>query len=287
AAAQAQLVTSYASLATPTHVLQTGSTASPAQGIASQKVAQFYKDANGLKRADEIDMTLAYSSSTRVGVIGFGIVHYSLANAKAKGNPFMGGTNSAFYYVTEMYASYALPMFPDLTAKLNSDIINSNQYYQLLYSKTINVSDTVAVAITTGPGYSVQSTPSLIAGNALQGNDPSIQTIQGWKDWTTNLGVTVKGFTVGINAAYRPDLRFFDTDYATNRALEIDGGSTINDGLVANPALSGSGLYADLLSRTVSTQVSNRTGNTAYSFTPRQKLPKWIYWVNAGYTASF
>lgn len=284
AAAQAQLYSSYTTLATPTHNLFSGTAG---QSIANQKVATFYKDVNGLKRLDEIDLTLAYSSATRVGVLGFGIIHYGLANAKGKANPFGGIANTANYYATEMYVSYALPMLPDLTAKLSSDIVNSNQYYQLLYSKTFNVSDSVAVSVNTGPGYSVQTNLYTLNGGAGQANDPAIQTLQGWKEWTSNVGVTVKGFTVGVNAAYRPDLRFFDLDYGTNRALEVDGGSTMDDGLIPNPATSGSGIYADLLTRTVTTAVRNRTGNQSYTYTPRQKLPKWLYWVNLGYTASF
>ena len=256
-------------------------------GASTVNVPGFYKDANGLGRVDELDYTIAYSSATKVGTIGFGLVTYQLANAKGKGNPFIAG-GSAFYYATEMFATYALPMLPDLTAKAYADIVNSNQYYQLVYSKTIAVSDAVSVTVTTGPSYSIQSALYAVpngSGNTYAG---TTQTLQGWKDVTSSVGVSAKGFNVQLNAAYRPDLRFYDSDPSTNRLVEIDGGSTMNDGRVADPKWTGSGVAADVVQRGITAQGRRlAAGNGNYQFVARQKLPRWIYWVNAGYTASF
>ena len=251
-------------------------------GVNNITVPALRKESNGLKRFDEIDLTIGYGASTKVGVIGFGIVTYNLVNPKAKANPFgnVGGT----YYITEIFGTYALPMFPDLTAKIYGDIVTSSQYYQLVYAKTINVNDSVAVSVSTGPGYSIQNNGyslSTLASAYPQGaNLP--QTIAGWRDWTSSVGVTVKGFNVNVNAAYRPDLRFFDGDMATSRLVELDGGSTNDDGLVADPKYVGAGPVGDIYQRSVSRQMAARTGNASYSYTPRQKLPKWVYWVNLG-----
>lgn len=44
----------------------------------------FYKEANGLERADEIDLTIGYSTSTKEGNFGFGLIHYTGPNADTK-----------------------------------------------------------------------------------------------------------------------------------------------------------------------------------------------------------
>lgn len=253
-------------------------------GVAGVSVPKAYKEANGLKRADEIDLTIGYSSSTKVGVIGFGIVTYNLVNNRAKANPFgnVGGT----YWGTEIFGTYALPFFPDLTAKIYGDVVTSNQYYQLQYAKTIAVNDSVSVSVTTGPGYSVERNAYSYTTQAAAfpaGANPA-QTVAGWRDWTSSVGVTVSGFNVTLNAAYRPDLRFFDGDYASSRLVEADGLSTNADGMVANPALAGAGPLGDIVQRSITR--SGQRINSAFAFTPRQKLPRWLYWVNLGYTVS-
>jgi len=251
-------------------------------GVSTVTVPKSHKEANGLKRADEIDITVGYTSATKVGVIGFGVVTYNYVNGRAKANPF--GNVGGSYFGTEMFATYALPMFPDLTAKIYGDIVNSNQYYQLVYAKTIAINDSVAVSVSTGPGYSIER--NLYSGGALASAFPAganaAQTVSGWRDWTSSVGVTVKGFNVNFNAAYRPDLRFFDGDFATSRLVEADGGSTNHDGLVADPKLTNSGAVGDILQRSVTR--SGQRLNSNYAFTARQKLPNWLYWVNLGYT---
>lgn len=253
-------------------------------GVGSATAASAKKEANGLKRADEIDITIGYTASTKVGVIGFGAVTYNYVNGRAKANPF--GNLGSTYFGTEMFATYALPFFPDLTAKIYGDVVNSNQYYQLVYAKTININDSVAVSVSTGPGYSIEknlySTTTAAASFPAAAN--AAQVVSGWRDWTSSVGVTVKGFNVNFNAAYRPDLRFFDGDYATSRLVEADGGSTNADGLVADPKWVGAGPVGDILQRG-GTRNGQRI-NSNYAYTPRQKLPKWLYWVNLGYTVS-
>ncbi|MBL8018134.1 MAG: hypothetical protein JNM27_00595 [Leptospirales bacterium] len=272
-----------------------GGTKWPTTSIAATNAPNLYKDPNGLERADEIDLTLGYSSSTRVGVIGFGVVTYNYVNPKAKGNPFAqnpgGGAGSPYYFGTEMFVTYALPMFPDLTAKAYHDIVNSNQYYQLVYSKTIAINDKVSVGVTTGPSYSIVSNQySLTGAGALNQTNvvqDTQQTVQGWKDWTSNVSVILGGLTVGLNAAYRPDLRFYDSDLATNRVVALDGQSTMDDGLVNDPSKVGNGLASDLVQLFVNSNQRVLALNPRYAWTPRQKLPKWIYWANVGYTATF
>lgn len=266
-------------LITPTNYYANGASYT---GVSNILVPAARKEMNGLKRADEIDLTIGYTSSTKVGVIGFGIVTYNYVNGRAKANPF--GNVGSTYFGTEMFATYALPMLPDLTAKIYGDVVSSNQYYQLVYAKTIAINDSVAVSVSTGPGYSIERnifSGGTAAAAFLPGADVA-QTISGWRDWTSSVGVTVKGFNVNFNAAYRPDLRFFDSDFATSRIVEADGGSTNADGMVADPKLAASGLTGDMVTRSISRSVQRLNSN--YTYTSRQKLPTWLYWVNLGYT---
>jgi len=223
-------------------------------------IPNFRRDQVGMARKDEIDMEMGYKRNTKVGVLGFGIVDYSLASSKL----------AAAQYGTEIWISYAPPFLTDLTFKVNTDVDAGGQYYQIQYSKTIKMSDLVSVNVATGPGYGVSG--------------GSTGNISGIKDVTSSVGVSVGGFHIGFNSAYRPNMKWFDSDPSTIYPVQLEGGSTRNDGLVADPKRANSGWWNDLVNRNLT--YSARAFNPNYVYTPRQKLPKWVSWVNVGYTVS-
>ena len=214
-------------------------------------IGKTYKEENGLKRYDELDFTIDYSKETRKGTIGFGIVTYV--------SPQTNGKND-YGSITEMYVKYAMPVLPELTlaAYTNIDASDKYQYYNLGYGKELEISKNLAVGLAIGVGYQVQD------------------QLQGWKDVTGGITFSIGKFSLGINAAHRPDMRFYDTDTNTTIPLWLQGGSNARDGQVADPAsINGP------INSYVNDAISQAVG---FEYTPRKKLPQNIYWVNAGYT---
>ncbi|HMU82967.1 MAG TPA: hypothetical protein PKC35_06475, partial [Leptospiraceae bacterium] len=226
-----------------------------------------YKEANGLRRLDEMDWTLGYERQTKIGTMGGGLLVQTMSDATGKANPFISGGSG--YILTEFFLTYALPQFKDLKLYAGADVIRSDQYYKLTYSHEFPINDSMSVSVNTGPGYMVT------------------QNLQGVRDVPTTVQLNVKGFNVGFNAVYRPKLEFFDTDTATTRAVWLDGGSTKADGLVADPSKYQAGVVSDAINGAITQAVRTRSGNTNYNYVPRQKLPHWLYFVNLGYTSTF
>ena len=217
----------------------------------------FYKEEVGLKRLDEVDFTLAYSTETKKGVVGMGVINYV--------NPGTVG-KAPFGAITEVYVSYAFPFFKDLAFTAFSGIDGvQEQYYQALYKKTIVENKTVKLEGSLGAGYKVKN------------------GLQGWNDVTGALSVTVSGITIAVNVANRPDLRFFDGDTNTKLPMWADGTSGSGDGLVEDPSKS-QGLFNDIVNATLTSALYP---GTTTSYVPRSKLPHNIVWLTAGYTYSF
>jgi len=232
----------------------------------SLKLPGQYREQNGLKRVDELDVTIDYTSVTSIGKITTGFIHYSLANPVARPAQFAG----ANYYSTEIYVGCAFPQIPQILFKLNSDIVNSFQYWSAAYSDTKAISESVNLVYGISAGYNTRN------------------NIQGWQDVTGKLGVAIGGFTAGFNFAYRPNLKIMENvtasgDPNTKVALALNGGSTMYDGMVADPSQTN-----DLAHRIFNNAVGARVsaGGIPYTYTPRQKMPAVLYWINFGYAIS-
>lgn len=227
---------------------------------------QYYKELNGLKRLDEIDFTLGYAKSTKAGVIGFGYVNYSFASMKQKGQ-----TNAALQPGEELFITYALPMLPALTASMYDDVDKNNYYYNLTYASNFGIAEGVTLDYAAGVGY---------AQGYLD------RKVQGIQDVTGKIGVTAYGFSVAFNVAHRPNLHIFDPDAnGLQTANWLVGGSSRGDGLIADPSQVGA-IYSEF-NNAIGNALKNPSGVSSFSYTPRQKLPKNLYFVNFGYTFSF
>lgn len=219
----------------------------------SLNVPKLYKEEVGLKRLDKLILTFGYETETRAGNIGFGLTSDAPINPIGKEPP-----------ATEIFFNYAPPFFTDLTAEVLLDISSSDVYYHLQYEHEISIGGKFAIIPGVGAGYLVS------------------EHIQGWRDVTASLSFTIGGFTIGFHAAHRPNLRFFDED-EHDRGLPVwlDGGSNQTDGLVTDP----SRIYGPVNALVNSTiEGILQIGNPNFTYTPRQKLPRNLYWMSAGYT---
>ncbi len=236
-------------------------------------VPGFYKEANGLERADEIDLTIGYSTSTKEGNIGFGLIHYTGPNPETK---------SAFVQTTEVYLTYALPFLTDLTFAYYTDTeaFNDNNYYNVAYGSSLGLTDDLSLSYKVAAGYGVQD------------------RLSGWQDVTGSIGISFSGFTVGFNYVVRPDTRFLETvqgDDAIsltnfNAPAELIGKSNRADGLVADPARTNGPINAYINGEIQNAINRNLPAGLpvsyTYTYTPRQKLPRTLWFVNVGYSFS-
>ena len=244
-----------------------------------------YKETNGLGRADELDFTLDYTKVTSIGKMTMGFIHYAFANPLRRTaapltafpvNPGMGasGTN---YYSTEIYVGFALPQVPQLTFKVNSDLVTSYQYWSVNYSDTKALSESVNLVYGVNAGYQTWN------------------NLQGWQDVTGKLGVAIGGFTAGFNFAWRPDMKIAEANFAgasfggsgdinTTAPLGLIGGSVL-DGKVINPALNQDFAHR-VVNGLVSTAITGIMPSGSYTYNERQKLPHVLYWINFGYAIS-
>jgi len=214
----------------------------------------FYKEKNGLGRKDEIDFTLDYSAETKKGNVSFGLINYVNPSTRGKDN---------FGAITEIYFKYALPFFTDLTFAVYSGIATDKyQYYNAGYKKEVKLSKAMKLTFGLGVGYMV------------------VDELKGVKDVTASVKLGIGKFTLGFNLVNRPDLRFAEVwageDSASQAPLWMYGASTLSDGLVADPSRN-NGLLNDY----VNAQIGNALG---VAYTPRQKLPRNLYYVTIGYT---
>lgn len=241
----------------------------PTRPIANVPVYRFYKDANGLKRGDQVDLSMGYSSATTIGTFDFGIISSTRLDPRGKSNPF--GDAGANYQKTEMYVSYALPFLPDVSLLLLSDVVNSDQYWKLSYGKEIEISETQKIDAGIAAAYGVQS------------------NLQGLMDVPLTLGYTISGFRIGVEAVCRPQSKMYDAGYSgdtnTPSAIQIDGASNIVDRRIPDPSKT-KGFANQVVNGMIQSSIRERTGNTSYNYTPRQRIPRWLYSVNLGYSTS-
>ena len=228
----------------------------------------FYKEPNGLRRVDEVDLTLSYSFDTKLGNMTGGIVTYILPNT-TKG---VTGTDQS----TELFVGYSPKALPNLSITLyvetNLDGYEGATFTNISYSIPLIESQNMTLSFDPGLGYQTQDN--------LQG----IKYVS--LPFTLAMG-SLKFMFVGI---YRPDTRFFDSDRYEGDAVKLLGLSTISDGLIPDPAKN-TGILNSIINGFISNEIN--TALTAagypfnYTYTPRQSIPKFIYYFSIGYSITF
>lgn len=221
-------------------------------------VPSYYKEANGTKRGDEIDVTMSYVTEHSSGSYTFGVVAYLY------GAPSSMGSDAA----TELFVSYSPPVLSDLSLTGYFDIQSSNQYYSLGYGKEIEISDSFGIGLSTAAGYGVTN------------------SVQGMMDVTASLEFLFGNFSLGLHGAYRPNTAFFDTDTAPGwLPVWVEGGSNQADGMIADP--SRTDVVSELVASTIGTNMAALSPLGSYTYTHRQKIPKTLGWISAGYSVEF
>jgi len=228
----------------------------------------FYKEPNGLRRVDEVDLTLSYSFDTKLGNMTGGIVTYILPNT-TKG---VTGTDQS----TELFVGYSPKALPNLSITLyvetNLDGYEGATFTNISYSIPLIESQNMTLSFDPELGYQTQDN--------LQG----IKYVS--LPFTLAMG-SLKFMFVGI---YRPDTRFFDSDRYEGDAVKLLGLSTISDGLIPDPAKN-TGILNSIINGFISNEIN--TALTAagypfnYTYTPRQSIPKFIYYFSIGYSITF
>ncbi len=241
--------------------------------IDYQNVPNFYKEKTGLQRNDELDITIGYEKETSKGIIGFGILQYSYANHLRKNS-----VNLTDVYGSEVYISYAFPELTALKFTIYYDVLLFTNYYQISYSGEYELTQSLNSSYNISTGYYV------------------LNNVQGVSDVTLNYTLSHNsGVYLGINIAYRPDIKIQEWYWGSGDAvtaeafntklpIELNGSSNIYDGLVADPSKN-LGPVNEHINKLISSQISSLLG-IPYTYTPRQKLPKYVWWLSLGYSIS-
>ncbi|MBX7056522.1 MAG: hypothetical protein K1X75_00560 [Leptospirales bacterium] len=247
-----ELQATYDSLLTTAGLNATGATLLE-QTANGGRAPGFHKEQNGLRRLDEIDLTLGYQRETNAGTLGFGLVAY------LKPNP----VNTTPTPSSELFLTYS---FPDALSFLSTGI------YGDIQANTLYVPVTIEFA----------PEPFFFSLSAGYGVAPGVNN---WQDLTGGIGFALSGFNVGLYVVYRPTLAFFDTDTAGRDVPAwMVGGSTKYDGLVADPSKTNGAVNSDL-NNLYKSFLTPQIGSV-YNYTPRQKLPRVLYYLNVGYSFS-
>lgn len=136
------------------------------------------KGFEGLAALDEVDTTIGYDWSNRLGSFSFGLINYALIHPSVQGEP---GAN-----IQEMFFKWGLPVMEDLGPTLSHyvDSFTANTY----------------TAISAGGGEALSWGVNL--GYGSKGGDQGIQDLTATIAYDLGGGLAVNG-----NAAYRPTPR--------------------------------------------------------------------------------
>lgn len=224
-----------------------------------------YKEENGLKRVDEVDFVIGYGAESSLGYFETGLLYYMYPN-------MTGGASGAD---KEVYVTWGLPVLEgaSLSAYFNVDdgSTGSEQYYQAAYEKGIELADDMTLDLGVNTAYKVS------AGK------------QGWSDAGASVGVSMGGFSIGLNVVRRLDRKWFDDDAAPGALpVYLEGGSTNTDGLIADPSRTGQldQLVAAEITNEVNTALAAAGSPFAYTYTYRQEVPLTLYYLSASYTVT-
>ena len=231
----------------------------------SYQAPGLYNETNGLRRLDEVDLTLGYSVDSKLGTMSGGIINYVLPNT-------LKGVTGVDQY-QEVFVGFEPAALPGLGityyAEMNGGTAQGGTYTYIGYGYDIEVNDNFTVGLSTGAGYATAN------------------GYQGWKNVDAGVSFGFGNFSLGINAAYRPNFEFleFSDTAGKNAPTWLTGASTQFDGLVEDPSKN-NGMVNSYINSQVAA-VLDPAGTIQYTYTPRQKLPRVIYYVSLGYSVSF
>ncbi len=257
----AKLATGTIDLAT----IDTTDMASNADLVRDPTVApNYYKEANGLRRNDEVDITLSYSTSSKLGTMTGGIVSYNYTNISQQ-----------LPSDIEMFAGFSPAALPEvsLTAYVNvaTPGKSGSTYTSLAYSKSIELGKEMSLAIAPSIGYATNT----------------LLRIQGFQNANLPLTFNLGGFHAGITGVYRMDTRFFQgfMSEAGRYDTSILGETWLGDDMIVDPSKN-NGVANAFINGTIDTAIGDPTG-MGYAYTPKQHVPKLVYFYTVGYTMSF
>lgn len=226
-----------------------------------------YKEQNGLSRLDETDFTFGYGVDTDVGTMDFGVVTYIHPGLYKS-----GWGNFLEFFVS--FTPYAVP-FLSLSTYADEE---SNEIFS-----TVALAPSIELAEGTELGFNVAA------------NHKSREGMAGISHYDVGVSFSTGGLSIGVNGSYRENFYLVGADgdavlQDDTGMLQLFGGSTATDGMVTdNSRTSG---YFNSWANTVTgiivseayTKDSSKGVLPAYSYTPRQKLPRWVYYTSIAYT---
>ncbi|MCS7206152.1 MAG: hypothetical protein NZ853_10690 [Leptospiraceae bacterium] len=233
----------------------------------SANFPNFYKEPVGLHRVDEVDLTLGYSFSTKLGTMSGGIVTYLLPNT-AEG--VVGGDQ-----FTEIFVGYSPSGLPNLSIYLygefNGDGYGGSTFTTISYKIPIVEGD--AATFTFEPAIAYQTQNGL----------------QGIKYISFPFNLSVGNFFVSLVGYYRFTIEFFDPDPYKNDLVSLIGLSSNTDGKIQDPSKLGNGFNIE---GTIISDIYNDIYTQAgipltYTYTPLQDIPRIIFYFAIGYSFSF
>lgn len=232
--------------------------------VRNDGVPGFYKEANGLKRNDEVDLTLSYSTSSKLGTMTGGIVSYNYTNITQQ-----------LASDIEMFAGFSPAALPEASLTTYVNVAtpgkSGSTYTSLAYSKAIELGKDSSLTIAPSVGYATST----------------LLKIQGFQNANLPVTFALGGFHIGITGVYRMDTRFFQGFLGESglRDTSILGETWLGDDMIADPSKS-NGIANTIVNAIIDSKIVDPAG-LAYSYTPKQHVPKLVYYYTIGYTMSF
>ncbi len=184
-------------------------------------------EANGLQRSDEVNYTIGHEQETRIGTVGFGVLHYIYPKLNPRvttfatdpntgdlfldsdGNPYIGSaTEVKTFPDTEIFFSYSPPgeYTSGIYVNLFSALIAEYEYYQIGYAYDFELGESLNLNFDIALGYQI----SQDAISEEIGTYGYVVQKSGLKDTTMTIGIDTHGFNVGIGVAVRGQSEFYD-----------------------------------------------------------------------------
>lgn len=199
--------------------------------------ANGHSEENGLKRLDEVDYAIGYESESHIGTVGFGLVSY-----------IYSGTANKDATLSEVFFTYSPPgewlsnFFIGAYSTINAGAGDETDYYQIGYGIDFDVTEDLSLYGEVNGAYQVE------------------QSKDGLHDYGFILGADFFGFSLAFNAAFRPDLEFFDHSDYFDYVQDADGEDDYDR--IIDPASAGSGEPEEA------------------------DIPSLIWWISLSYTYS-
>lgn len=232
--------------------------------VYKKNLPNFYKEPVGLKHFDQYDLGLKNSFQWSYGVFSIGIL-----------NSYFPNYNIDKYTKTstECFVEFIPNDLPNMMMSVYKEIVESNSGgIQIQYTFLLMEERTFSLSLKPSIGYEFQN------------NFSSLKYVD------LTFSIFVKNFTFSAVGVYRPDLRFYDNDLIANRTILLFGGSTNKDQIITDPAKTYGLLNAMInsyISQTIQSSFIASGSPIFYRYTPRQKIPKYKYYVSMGYLMSF